>query len=130
VRGTYRTCLGGSKRGRSRCPTHRQRHGGGQAMAIGENHINVRRSRREGKEHRWKVFRVIGKPVRFGLCRRTSEARSVDAIQRLILCVRRTMIQVVLLPAHRLSPDLPRPGHGGNFTLSGSECSIPQHEER
>ena len=99
-------------------------------MAIGANHINALRSRCEGKEHLCEAFRVIREPVRFRLCTRTSEARSSDAIQRLIICVRRTKIQVAFLPAHRLSLDFPRPGHGGNFTLSGSECSTPQHEER
>src|SRR5207248_9328074 len=63
--------------------------------------------------------------------RKRSEAKNSDVIQRLIICVRRTMIQVAFLPAHRLSPDLPLPGHGGNLTLSDSECSTSQqHTER
>ena len=44
--------------------------------------------------------------------------------------VGRTRIHSAFWPEHRLSPDLPLPGHGGNFTLSGIECSTPQHSER
>jgi hypothetical protein len=40
------------------------------------------------------------------------------------------MVHSAFWPAHELSPDLPLPGHGGNFTLSGSDCSTLQHRER
>src|SRR4029077_16178611 len=44
--------------------------------------------------------------------------------------VGRTRIHSAFWPEHRLLPDLLLSGHGGNFSLFGSDRSTPQHSER
>jgi hypothetical protein len=53
-----------------------------------------------------------------------------NEIMRFTMCVGRTNFQVAFWPAHFPAFALPLPGQEGNFTLSGSDRSTPQHSER